>query len=65
MIAMIEINAETAEAIWGEHDTTEVYILHDDGSESLVEWEDHEDFDHSLRFGIEGEIFGEPYKEQA
>lgn len=63
MHAMIKINHQTARAIWGEYDTCEVYVLHDDGTESLleVEGDDHENFDETLQYGIEGEIFGETY----
>jgi hypothetical protein len=56
MIAMIEITPQHAELL---KFSGEVYQLFDDGSESLVEYLDS--INPTYRYGIEGELFGEPY----
>ncbi|MET4003885.1 hypothetical protein ABIB48_002623 [Arthrobacter sp. UYCu511] len=62
MIAMIEISKEAAVCVWT-CAAVELYELHDDMSESLIK--DEEQLLTCERFGIEGELFGEPYPEQA
>lgn len=58
-VAMIKVSTEAAHAL--AQTNQELYTLHDDGSESLVEIDNITDFDKSLQYGIEGELFGEPY----
>lgn len=59
MKAMIRINAAAACALYLVN--TEVYELHDDGSESLVT--NYYNILPTRQYGIEGEVFGEPYEE--
>lgn len=65
MKAMIEISRHTAQSIWKNGDA-ELYELLDDGAESLLLGCD--DFNNAVsnggRFGIEGELFGEPYPDE-
>lgn len=62
MIAMIKINETCARGLLML--SQEVYALYEDGSEALIEgglgdmWQYR-----GCEFGIEGEIFGEPYGE--
>ena len=57
---MIRISLPLAKTIW-RNTEDELYQLHDDGTESLVEG--METLDDSATYGIEGEIFGAPYEE--
>lgn len=56
--AMIEIAPSEADMMFNENNR-EVYRLHDDGSESLVT--SFADITLDGRYGIEGELFGQPY----
>lgn len=60
--AMIKISVEQARIILSENWNREVYQLHDDGSESLVT--DEFEIEDDCAYGIEGELFGEPYGEE-
>ncbi|GAA3894309.1 hypothetical protein GCM10023084_53920 [Streptomyces lacrimifluminis] len=66
MKAMIEISRNTARSIW-EGGDADVYELLHDGSESLIADGDNFDYVTSKveNFGIEGEVFGTLYSEEA
>ena len=59
--AMIRINSDTALALQ-KYSDQEVYILHDDGAESLIEDSEEILLAPDASYGIEGEVFGEPYE---
>ncbi|MGO4470361.1 hypothetical protein AB4Y95_00280 [Arthrobacter sp. M-10] len=59
MIAMIEISEHQARLLAAGEDF-EIFSLHSDGSESVIE--SIEEFDEAERYGIEGQLFGKPYE---
>ena len=62
MKAMIKIDSDLAMMIW-KYSSMELYELHEnDGSESLVYGVDVDELNPLLQYGIEGDLFGEPYE---
>lgn len=57
--AMIKITKRMALKLWT-LPSVEIYELHSDGAESLIETDTH--FNKVRQYGIEGELFGEPYE---